>query len=139
MVYEVFGWEVLEFGYMILIINFEIGKKLFKCDINIFQFIEDYCKKGYLLEVVFNFIVFFGWNLGGEDEIFFCEEFIKFFDENCLSKFLAVFDQKKFDWMSNDYIKNVDLEIIFEMVKLFLEEVGCLIDKVEKLVEFYKL
>lgn len=32
MIYEVFGWMLLIFGYMMLIINSEIGKKLSKCD-----------------------------------------------------------------------------------------------------------
>lgn len=41
------------------------------------------------------------------------------------------------DWMSNDYLKNVDFESVFVFCKLFLEEVGWFIDKVEKLVEFY--
>ena len=102
------------------------------------QFIEDYRKKGYLPEAVFNFIALLGWNPGGEDEIFSREELIKLFDENRLSKSPAAFDQKKLDWMSNDYIKNADLATIFEMAKPFLEAAGRLTDKAEKLVELYK-
>ena len=40
--------------------------------------------------------------------------------------------------MSNDYIKNADLETIFEMAKPFLKEADRLTDKAEKLVELYK-
>ena len=138
MVYEALGWEAPEFGHMTLIINSETGKKLSKRDTNTLQFIEDYRKKGYLPEAVFNFIALLGWNPGGEDEIFSREELIKLFDENRLSKSPAAFDQKKLDWMSNDYIKNADLETIFEMAKPFLEEAGRLTDKAEKLVELYK-
>ena len=138
MVYEALGWEAPEFGHMTLIINSETGKKLSKRDTNTLQFIEDYRKKGYLPEAVFNFIALLGWNPGGEDEIFSREELIKLFDENRLSKSPAAFDQKKLDWMSNDYIKNADLETVFEMAKPFLEEAGRLTDKAEKLVELYK-
>ena len=134
MVYEALGWEAPEFGHMTLIINSETGKKLSKRDTNTLQFIEDYRKKGYLPEAVFNFIALLGWNPGGEDEIFSREELIKLFDENRLSKSPAAFDQKKLDWMSNDYIKNADLETIFEMAKTFLEKAGRLTDKAEKLV-----
>jgi len=123
---------------MTLIINSETGKKLSKRDTNTLQFIEDYRKKGYLPEAVFNFIALLGWNPGGEDEIFSREELIKLFDENRLSKSPAAFDQKKLDWMSNDYIKRADLATIFEMAKPFLEEAGRLTDKAEKLVELYK-
>jgi len=105
MVYEALGWEAPEFGHMTLIINSETGKKLSKRDTNTLQFIEDYRKKGYLPEAVFNFIALLGWNPGGEDEIFSREELIKLFDENRLSKSPAAFDQKKMDWMSNVYLK----------------------------------
>ena len=89
-------------------------------------------------EAVFNFIALLGWNPGGEDEIFSREELIKLFDENRLSKSPAAFDQKKMDWMSNEYIKNADFDTIFAMAKPFLEEAGRLTDKAEKLVELYK-
>ena len=138
MVYEALGWEAPEFGHMTLIINSETGKKLSKRDTNTLQFIEDYRKKGYLPEAVFNFIALLGWNPGGEDEIFSREELIKLFDENRLSKSPAAFDQKKLDWMSNDYIKNADFDKIFALCKPFLEEAGRLTDKAEKLVELYK-
>ena len=77
-------------------------------------------------------------NPGGEDEIFSREELIKLFDENRLSKSPAAFDQKKLDWMSNDYIKNADFDKVFALCKPFLEEAGRLTDKAEKLVELYK-
>ncbi|WP_321537836.1 glutamate--tRNA ligase family protein, partial [Streptococcus suis] len=116
----------------------ETGKKLSKRDTNTLQFIEDYRRKGYMPEAVFNFIGLLGWNPGGEEEIFSREQFIQLFDENRLSKSPAAFDQKKMDWMSNEYIKNADLETIFNLAKPFLEEAGRLTDKAEKLVELYK-
>ena len=58
--------------------------------------------------------------------------------ENRLSKSPAAFDQKKLDWMSNDYIKNADFDKVFALCKPFLEEAGRLTDKAEKLVELYK-
>ena len=81
MVYEALGWEAPEFGHMTLIINSETGKKLSKRDTNTLQFIEDYRKKGYMPEAVFNFVALLGWNPGGEDEIFSREELIKFLEE----------------------------------------------------------
>ena len=138
MVYEALGWEAPQFGHMTLIINSETGKKLSKRDTNTLQFIEDYRKKGYLPEAVFNFIALLGWNPGGENEIFSREELIQLFDEHRLSKSPAAFDQKKLDWMSNEYIKNADFETIFDMAKPYLEAAGRLTDKAEKLVGLYK-
>ncbi|WP_029238367.1 glutamate--tRNA ligase, partial [Streptococcus sobrinus] len=138
MVYEALGWEPPQFGHMTLIINSETGKKLSKRDTNTLQFIEDYRKKGYLPEAVFNFIALLGWNPGGEEEIFSRQELIKLFDETRLSKSPAAFDQKKMDWVSNDYIKKADFDTIFTLCKPFLEKAGRLTDKAEKLVELYK-
>ncbi len=63
---------------------------------------------------------------------------IQLFDEHRLSKSPAAFDQKKLDWMSNEYIKNADFETIFEMAKPYLDVAGRLTDKAEKLVALYK-
>ncbi|KGR72702.1 glutamate--tRNA ligase [Streptococcus phocae subsp. salmonis] len=138
MIYEALGWEAPEFGHMTLIINSETGKKLSKRDTNTLQFIEDYRKKGYMPEAVFNFIALLGWNPGGEEEIFSREQLINLFDENRLSKSPAAFDQKKMDWMSNDYLKNADFDTVFAMCKPFLESAGRLSEKAEKLVELYQ-
>ncbi|MBJ8325803.1 glutamate--tRNA ligase [Streptococcus pacificus] len=138
MVYEALGWKAPEFGHMTLIINSETGKKLSKRDTNTLQFIEDYRQKGYLPEAVFNFIALLGWNPGGEEEIFSREELIKLFDENRLSKSPAAFDQKKLDWMSNDYIKNAEADKIYELAKPFLEKAGRLNEKSKELVALYQ-
>ena len=121
MVYEALGWEAPEFGHMTLIINSETGKKLSKRDTNTLQF-----------------IALLGWNPGGEHEIFSRQELIELFDEKRLSKSPAAFDQKKLDWMNNEYIKNADFDTIFALAKPYLEEAGRLTDKAEKLVELYK-
>lgn len=138
MVYEALGWAAPAFGHMTLIINSETGKKLSKRDTNTLQFIEDYRKKGYLPEAVFNFIALLGWNPGGEEEIFSREQLIELFDENRLSKSPAAFDQKKLDWMSNDYLKNAPADQVFALAQPFLEAAGRLTDKAEKLVALYQ-
>ncbi|AXQ77863.1 glutamate--tRNA ligase [Streptococcus chenjunshii] len=138
MVYEALGWQAPQFGHMTLIVNAETGKKLSKRDTNTLQFIEDYRKKGYLPEAVFNFIALLGWNPGGENEIFSRQELIELFDEKRLSKSPAAFDQKKLDWLSNEYLKNADFETVFGLCKPFLEAAGRLTDKAEKLVALYQ-
>ncbi|MDR2465113.1 MAG: glutamate--tRNA ligase [Streptococcaceae bacterium] len=138
MVYEAFGWDVPKFGHMTLIINSETGKKLSKRDTHTLQFIEDYRKKGFLPEAIFNFIALLGWNPGGEEEIFTKEQLISLFDASRLSKAPAAFDQKKLEWLDNHYIKNADKEIVFQLAKSFLEESGRLDEKSEELVALYQ-
>ncbi|MFC4651802.1 glutamate--tRNA ligase [Lactococcus nasutitermitis] len=138
MIYEALGWEAPEFGHMTLIINSETGKKLSKRDTNTLQFIEDYKSKGYMPEAVFNFIAFLGWNPGGNDEIFSKDELIKLFDEKRLSKAPAAFDQKKLDWMNNDYIKHASLDKVVTLCRPFLEAAGRWDVRGEKFVALYQ-
>ena len=138
MVYEALGWEAPVFGHMTLIINSETGKKLSKRDTNTLQFIEDYRKKGFMADAIFNFIALLGWNPGGEKEKFSPEELIALFDEKRLSKSPAAFDQKKLEWMDNEYIKHAEFAPVFELTKPFLEEAGRLDERAEELVKLYK-
>ncbi|KRO18051.1 glutamate--tRNA ligase [Lacticaseibacillus saniviri] len=107
-VYDAFGWEAPTFGHMTLIINGDTGKKLSKRDESVLQFIEQYRELGYLPEAMFNFITLLGWSPKGESEIFSKKEFIDQFDPKRLSKSPARFDNKKLEWVNNQYVKKAD-------------------------------
>lgn len=124
MIYEAFNWEAPVFGHMTLIINSETGKKLSKRDETILQFIEQYRELGYLPEAMFNFIALLGWSPVGEEEIFSPEQIIEMFDADRLSKSPAAFDGKKLEWVNNQYIKNLDVEVFTDMCLPFLVEAG---------------
>lgn len=120
MVYEAFGWKAPEFGHMTLIINSETGKKLSKRDESILQFIEQYRELGYLPEAMFNFTALLGWSPVGEEEIFSQEELIKIFDPERLSKSPAAFDGKKLEWVNNQYMKELDIDVLADMCLPYL-------------------
>lgn len=124
MVYEAFGWKAPEFGHMTLIINSETGKKLSKRDETILQFIEQYRELGYLPKAMFNFIALLGWSPVGEEEIFSQAELIKIFDSERLSKSPAAFDGKKLEWVNNQYMKQLDLDVLTNMCIPYLEADG---------------
>lgn len=121
MIYEAFGWDVPAFGHMALIINGATGKKLSKRDEDVLQFVEQYRELGYLPYALFNFIGLLGWSPKGEDEIFAVSEFVELFDETRLTKANAKFDQKKLEWINNQWMrKNKDIvmpQLISELVK----------------------
>ena len=123
-VYEALGWEPPKFGHMTLIINSETGKKLSKRDESVLQFIEQYRDLGYLPEAMFNFITLLGWSPKGENEIFNKREFIKQFDPVRLSKSPAAFDQKKLEWINNQYIKKADRDTLLDLALNNLQEAG---------------
>ncbi|UQS82403.1 glutamate--tRNA ligase [Bombilactobacillus folatiphilus] len=115
MIYDYLGWQPPKFGHMSLIINTATGKKLSKRDESVLQFIEQYKERGYLPEAMFNFITLLGWSPVGEDEIFTRKQFIKQFDPKRLSKSPAAFDQKKLEWVNNQYVKAADLSKITDL------------------------
>lgn len=123
MIYEAFGWEQPKFGHLTLILN-ENRKKLSKRDEHIVQFIEQYRNLGYLPEAMFNFISLLGWSPGGEEEIFDKETLIKIFDPDRLSISPAIFDQKKLQWMNNEYIKNSELNTVIDLAMPHLIAAG---------------
>lgn len=127
-VYEALGWKPPKFGHMTLIINAKTGKKLSKRDESVLQFIEQYRDLGYLPEAMFNFITLLGWSPKGEKEIFTKREFIKQFDPSRLSKSPAAFDQKKLEWINNQYIKKANRDTLLDLALNNLQEAG-LIEK----------
>jgi len=130
MVYEALGWEPPRFGHMTLIINAETGKKLSKRDTGVLQFIEDYRERGYLPAALFNFIALLGWSPVGEEEIFSKDEFIEIFDYERLGTSPAAFDASKLDWIANQYMKEMDLDELVDMVLPHLQELGYVGEKV---------
>lgn len=124
MIYEYLGWQAPEFGHMSLIINSETGKKLSKRDERVLQFIEQYRQRGYLPEAMFNFITLLGWSPVGESEIFTRKQFIKQFDPRRLSKSPAAFDQKKLEWVNNQYVKAADLSRVADLALANLIDAG---------------
>lgn len=146
MVYEALGWEPPIFGHMTLIVNPETGRKLSKRDETILQFIEQYRALGYQPEALFNFITLLGWSPKGEEEIFSKEELIDIFDYKRLGTSPAAFDSKKLEWISNQYIKNMDLQELTLKAVPHLVEAGYLSETpteeestwVRKLVSLYQ-
>lgn len=127
-VYEAFGWEPPKFGHMTLIINAATGKKLSKRDGSVLQFIEQYRDLGYLPEAMFNFITLLGWSPVGESEIFSQRQLIKDFDPKRLSKSPAAFDEKKLEWVNNQYVKTANRDELLDLALNNLQEAG-LVDK----------
>jgi len=117
MIYDALGWDVPKFGHMALIINGETGKKLSKRDENVLQFVEQYKELGYQPQAMVNFIGLLGWSPKGEDEIFSLEEFKNMFDETRLSKANAKFDQKKLEWINNQWMRRDTAAVMPQLIQ----------------------
>jgi glutamyl-tRNA synthetase len=73
----------------------------------------EYKREGYLPEAMFNFLVFLGWNPGGEKEIMTRKEIISLFDITKIQKSGAQFNEEKLIWMNKEHLKTLkDTEFI---------------------------
>ncbi len=102
MVYEALGYPVPKFAHLSMILGPD-GKKLSKR--HGATSVEEYKEKGYLPEVIVNYLALLGWSLDGETTIFSKETLCNNFDLDRISKNPAIFDEEKLNWMNAEYLK----------------------------------
>lgn len=84
-------------------------------------------EQGYLPEAVTNFLAMLGWNPGTEQELFTKDELIDAFSIERINKSGAKFDIEKGKWFNQQYLKNVDNDVLAGefLKKLHEEGVDC--------------
>jgi len=119
--YQNFGWIEPKIAHLPLILNPD-KSKLSKRQGDVA--VEDYIQKGYLKEAIINFVALLGWNPGEGEvrEIFSIDELIEKFDLAHIHKAGAVFDLKKLDWLSAQYIKKLSIEELYKKSLDFFQQ-----------------
>ncbi len=84
--------------------------------------LSEYKKLGYLPDAMFNFLALLGWHPEDDREILSREELINEFSFDRVQKGGAIFDKRKLDWISREYIKKLDGEDFIEKLKPFIPE-----------------
>ncbi len=104
LLYEAFGWDMPTHIHLPNLKELGGNKKLSKRFGAVFA--QEFLDEGYLPEALLNFLMFLGWNPGGEQEMYTLDEFVKVFDINKIHKTdLVAFDRKKLEWFNLQYIK----------------------------------
>lgn len=121
LLYRAFAWQIPTFAHLPLLLNPD-KTKLSKRQGDVA--VEDYLKKGYLKEVLVNFVALLGWNPGAGEtqEVFSLQELEQKFELTKVHKAGAVFDLKKLDWLSSQYIKKLSLAELYVYALPFLEQ-----------------
>jgi glutamyl-tRNA synthetase len=121
LLYKAFGWEMPQFAHLPLLLNSD-KSKLSKRQGDVA--VEDYLQKGYLKDALLNFVAMLGWNPGegNTQEIFSMQELIEKFEISHVHKAGAVFDLKKLDWLSSQYIKKLTVDYLLLLTKSYFEE-----------------
>ena len=113
LIYEALEYKKPIFSHTPLILNNE-GKKLSKRDS--VTSIDDFKNLGYLPEALTNYMVLLGWSPNaGESEIQSLKEISKNFDLKSVNKSGAKFNWEKLNWINSQYIKNLELEDLYNL------------------------
>ncbi|HCL57368.1 MAG TPA: glutamate--tRNA ligase [Spirochaetia bacterium] len=106
--YQALGFPVPFFAHTALILA-DDGSKLSKR--HGATSVEEYRKKGYLSDGLFNYLSILGWTPPeeGKDKLS-RKELIQFFDTDRVAKSPAKFDLSKLNWLNGEYIKEIPFE-----------------------------
>lgn len=118
--YEALGLERPLFAHMPHIMNEQGNKKLGKRDGA--KDVLDYIRDGYLPETMMSFIATMGWNDGSEQEVFTKQELIEKFSLNRVQHSGARFDEKRLLWMNGHFIRELDIEELYNRADFFWSE-----------------
>ncbi len=121
LLYKALGWkdEMPKFVHMANILN-KNKKKLSKREGSVS--VADFRKEGYPAEAIINFIALLGWNPKTDQEIFTMEELIEQFDIAKMNKAGGVFDMDRLNWISNQHIKKMSIDDLYDRGIEFLEK-----------------
>jgi glutamyl-tRNA synthetase len=84
--------------------------------------LSSFRERGYLKEVLINYLAMLGWNPGDEREVFSMNELIKEFSIERVSKSGAIFDEERLNWYNREYLKKIDDTVFVERVKKYFEK-----------------
>ncbi|KPJ74573.1 hypothetical protein AMJ52_00180 [candidate division TA06 bacterium DG_78] len=117
LLYEALGFKKPAFAHLPLILG-EDKKKLSKRHGAVS--LMSYRDQGFLPEAMVNFLSLLGWSPGSDKEIMKIGEIIKSFSLERINPANAVFDIKKLEWMNGQYIMNLSVEDLSELLKPYV-------------------
>ena len=117
LLYKDFDWETPKFIHIPLTLN-KSGGKLSKRQGDVA--VEDYLKKGYLIEALINFCALLGWHPKGDNEILTLDDLEKMFKYKNMNTSPAIFDIEKLNYFNGYYIRKMNLDKLVEVIKPYL-------------------
>ena len=101
LIYEALGYDVPNFAHLPMILG-DDKKRLSKR--HGATGVHYYRDSGYQPNALINYLALLGWNPGTEKEIFNLDKLIEEFDLSKVQKKSAIFDHKKFHWVSLQHL-----------------------------------
>lgn len=119
LIYNAFGWDIPRYIHCPPVMKDEHSKLSKRNGDASFQ---DLVKKGYLPEAILNYIALLGWSPSEDREIFTLDELVQAFDVKHIGTSGAIFDPEKLKWMNGVWLRNMDLDSYYALVKPYIDE-----------------
>ncbi len=120
LIYQAFGWDIPRYIHCPPVMKDEHQKLSKRNGDASFQ---DLVAKGYLPEAVLNYIALLGWAPSEDREIYSLDELAKAFDVKRIGTTGAIFDIEKLKWMNGVYLRNMQMDKYYELVKPYIYEI----------------
>lgn len=117
LIYEAFGWDKPRYIHCPPVMKDETHKLSKR---NGDASFGDLIAKGYLPEAILNYIALLGWSPSEEREIYSLDELVQAFDVKRINTSGAIFDINKLHWMNGVYLREMDDDKYFELVKPYI-------------------
>ena len=118
--YDAFGWEKPRYIHCPPVMKNEKEKLSKRNGDASFQ---DLVAKGYLPDAILNYIALLGWAPSEDREVYTLEELSKAFDVKRIGTSGAIFDIEKLKWMNGVYLRNMEFDKYYALVKPTIEKV----------------
>ena len=119
LIYEAFGWNIPRYIHCPPVMKDEHSKLSKRNGDASFQ---DLVAKGYLPEAILNYIALLGWSPSEDREIYTLDELVQAFDVKHIGTSGAIFDPEKLKWMNGMWLRGMDLDSYYELVKPYIDQ-----------------
>jgi len=113
LIYKALGWKIPVYAHVPLICGFD-GARLSKR--HGATAVEEFREKGFLSDVLFNYLCLLGWATGDDRELMSRNEIVSLFSLDRISKKDAIFDEKKLIWMNGKYLSQQGTDCILGLL-----------------------
>lgn len=120
LLYDAFGWDKPRYIHCPPVMKNEHEKLSKRNGDASFQ---DLVAKGYLPEAILNYIALLGWAPSEDREVYSLDELCQAFDVKRIGTSGAIFDIEKLKWMNGVYLRNMDFDKYYELVKPAISKV----------------
>lgn len=121
LVYNALGWEPPQFAHLPMILAPDRSKLSKRHGATA---VEEYMAQGILPEALTNYLLLLGWSSPTGEEIMTLDEAQALFDFNRVQHTAAIYDVKKLEWMTQQYLKRLPIERVVEAVIPFIKQLS---------------